>query len=60
MAQIKNNARAMIGFANGRTDPTGPKIKDVGMLRRYYRDDGGLRTQAVPQMRPDFMKPRYG
>jgi hypothetical protein len=54
------SARAMIGYGDGRVDPIGPKMRNVGQLRAYYRDDNGVRTQAVPQQRPAFMKPRYG
>lgn len=50
----------MVGYANGRVDPTGSKIRDTGMLRAYYRDNSGQRTMSVPQGRPAFMKPKYG
>lgn len=59
-SKIPGNARAMVGYADGRVDPTGSKIRDVGQLRAYYRDNNGMRTQSVPQARPAFMKPKYG
>lgn len=60
MKKQLGSARAMIGFGDGRVDPIGSKIKPPGELRRYYRDNGGMRTQAVPQVRPLFMKPKFG
>lgn len=50
----------MIGYANGRVDPLGPKMRMTGASRAYYRDNAGQRTQSVPQARPAFMKPKYG
>lgn len=60
MKKIAGNARDMIGYADGRVDPLGPKMRVTGQSRAYYRDNAGMRTISVPQARPAFMKPKYG
>lgn len=58
--KVPGNADAMIGYANGRMGVQGTRLRDPGALRRYYRENQGERTQAVPQVRPNFMKPVRG
>lgn len=51
----------MAAIAHG-WQPAHPRhtLPSVGVAREYFKADQGRKTQAVPQVKPAFMKPRYG